>query len=67
MSAEALASLIRRVRVETGQLALAAQGDDALRLRAMEIDLLAEAVNRRLGYFSDDPQSFPLVSERFHP
>lgn len=62
MSAEALASLIDSVRVETGQLALAAQDDDALRLRAMELDLLAEAMNQRLGYFSCCSPPFPLVS-----
>lgn len=62
MSAEALASLIRRVRVETGQLALAAQGDDGLRLRAMELDLLAEAMNQRLGCFADYSPLSPLVS-----
>lgn len=45
MSAQALTALIDSVRMETGQLALAAQGDDALRLRAMGIYLLAAAMN----------------------
>lgn len=57
-----LTDLLRDVRRETGQLALAAQGDDALRLWAMELDLLADAMVERLRRFPSQTITFPLVS-----
>lgn len=62
MTTDHLAALLYALRVETGQLVLAAQADDALRLRAMELDMLADAMRSRLRCFPIDFPPSPLVS-----
>lgn len=48
MTTDHLTALIFAMRVETGHLVLAAQADAGLRLGAIELDLLAGAMARRL-------------------